>query len=314
MNPKITIILATYNRAHLIAETLLSIQNQTYENFECLITDDNSTDNTKEVVEAFCEMDCRFQYYLKPGNYPQGLSATRNFGLDLTKSKFAKYIQFFDDDDIMHPEKLQKQMQVFVKDPDAEIVNCKFQGFRGSLNIESHIYTGTMNIESDNLATDFLLGEIRINSLGPIFRAELLKDIRFDTDFKYTAEEREFYLRLFFLKKPVYKAVNEFLFFYRHHAVSITSSSKNRMEKLGTHIYLNEKLWDFLIDNNLMTRRTLAYFTKRFLLDHYSTESLLKIKEFIRKTDILGSFSKRKLLAVISTQYYYRKLIYKILQ
>jgi glycosyltransferase involved in cell wall biosynthesis len=314
MNSKVTILLATYNRAHLIVETLRSIQQQTYKNFECFITDDNSTDYTKEVVETFCERDSRFQYFLKTSNYPQGLSATRNFGLDLAKEKNAQFIHFFDDDDIMHPEKLEKQINIFFQHSAVDIVGCKYEGFQERVDVNNPVIVTKMKVDSDNLAADFLLNRIKLNSCGPIFRGKLLKDIRFDTDFKYTAEEREYYLRLFFLKKPVYKAVNEYLFFYRHHAVSITASSDNRMEKIGTHIYLDEKLLDFLIDNKLMTRKVLAYFTKRFLLDHYSTEYLSKIKDFINETAILGSLSKRKLLAVINIQHYYRRLIYKILQ
>ena len=50
MKPTITIIMATYNRAHFILETLHSIQNQTYENWECIIIDDGGTDNTQEVI------------------------------------------------------------------------------------------------------------------------------------------------------------------------------------------------------------------------------------------------------------------------
>lgn len=129
MNPKITILLATYNRAHLIEETLRSIQDQTYAHFECLITDDRSTDNTPETVRTFCEDDKRFLYFKKPDNYLQGLSATRNFGLDLAEKRQAMYIQFFDDDDIMHPQKLELQITPFFKDNTLDLTICQYRKF-----------------------------------------------------------------------------------------------------------------------------------------------------------------------------------------
>ena len=59
MNPKVTIIMATFNRAHFILETITSIQNQTYSNWECLIIDDGGTDNTLEVITPILEQDNR---------------------------------------------------------------------------------------------------------------------------------------------------------------------------------------------------------------------------------------------------------------
>ena len=62
MKPTITIIMATYNRAHFILETLHSIQNQTYENWECIIIDDGSTDVTDSIFEKLKNYDLPFQW------------------------------------------------------------------------------------------------------------------------------------------------------------------------------------------------------------------------------------------------------------
>ena len=104
MKVSISIIMATFNRAHFIVETLNSIQNQTFDNFECLIIDDGSTDNTVEVITPFLENDKRFKYYKRTPNYKKGLPGSRNYGLDLAKGE---YIIFFDDDDIVHPLNLE---------------------------------------------------------------------------------------------------------------------------------------------------------------------------------------------------------------
>ena len=63
MSPLISIIIPTFNRSELLMETLESVFNQTYENWECIIVVDNSTDNTKQVISSFVEKDSSFQYY-----------------------------------------------------------------------------------------------------------------------------------------------------------------------------------------------------------------------------------------------------------
>ena len=95
MNPKVTIIMATYNRAHFIVETLLSIQNQIFQDWECLIIDDGGTDNTAEVIKPILDQDTRFSYRKRPEQYQKGLPGCRNYGIDLAQGQ---YIIFFDDD------------------------------------------------------------------------------------------------------------------------------------------------------------------------------------------------------------------------
>ena len=96
--PLVSIIIPTYNRADLILETLQSVQNQTYTNWECIIVDDGSKDRTEEVVRDFIKTDSRYQYYKRPEYHKQGGNGARNFGFSLAKGD---YINWFDSDDIM---------------------------------------------------------------------------------------------------------------------------------------------------------------------------------------------------------------------
>ena len=101
--PLVSIIIPTYNRAHLINETLDSIIAQTYIYWECIVVDDGSTDNSEAVIAAFEEKDKRIQYHKRPKTYLPGGNGARNFGFEESKGK---YIQWFDSDDIMHKDKL----------------------------------------------------------------------------------------------------------------------------------------------------------------------------------------------------------------
>lgn len=99
----VSIIIPTHNRAHLIGETLDSIIAQTHTNWECIIIDDGSTDNSYDLIAKYCTKDHRIQYYQRPADRPKGANACRNYGFEFSKGK---YIKWFDSDDIMLPEHL----------------------------------------------------------------------------------------------------------------------------------------------------------------------------------------------------------------
>lgn len=102
--PLVSIIIATYNRASLIVETINSILIQTYNNIELIVVDDGSTDCTEKIVESF--HDNRINYF-KTENWG-GPARPRNIGIENAKGK---YIAFCDDDDLWLPDKLEKQLK-----------------------------------------------------------------------------------------------------------------------------------------------------------------------------------------------------------
>jgi glycosyltransferase involved in cell wall biosynthesis len=92
--------MATYNRARLLPRAITSVLNQTYENFELIIVDDGSTDNTEAVCKSF--KDSRIRYYKQEKN--RGVLACRNKGFDLARGD---YTAILDDDDELLPEALE---------------------------------------------------------------------------------------------------------------------------------------------------------------------------------------------------------------
>ena len=113
----ISVIIPTYNRAHLIKKSVESVLNQTYKNLELIIVDDGSTDNTKEIIEYI--NDERIVYIKQAKNL--GASAARNNGIDLAKGK---YIAFQDSDDTWLLDKLEKQINALNKN-NADVVCSK---------------------------------------------------------------------------------------------------------------------------------------------------------------------------------------------
>ncbi len=108
MNELVSIIMPSYNTGKFIQETINSVKNQTYNNWELIIVDDGSTDNTDEVVRAI--KDDRIKYIKNKVN--KGAAISRNIALREAKGK---WIAFLDSDDLWKEDKLEKQIK-FMED------------------------------------------------------------------------------------------------------------------------------------------------------------------------------------------------------
>jgi glycosyltransferase involved in cell wall biosynthesis len=120
----VSVIIPTFNRAHLIAETLDSLLAQTFENFEAIVVDDGSRDDTRAVMARYA--DRRVQYFHKENG---GLSSARNFGLARARGEF---IAFLDSDDLWLPWKLAVQAEVFRRLPDVGMICSDMSTFETS--------------------------------------------------------------------------------------------------------------------------------------------------------------------------------------
>lgn len=123
----VSIIIPTYNRAALIAETLDSIIRQTYDNWECIIVDDGSSDDTEALVGKYQLRDKRIKYANRPSTLKKGANACRNYGLSLSEGE---YVNWFDSDDLMLPKKLELQVDM-LKSSDLPFVVCQTLVFEG---------------------------------------------------------------------------------------------------------------------------------------------------------------------------------------
>ena len=108
----ISIITPTYNCEEYISETIESVLNQTYEQWEMIIVDDCSTDNTKKIIDKYSRDDKRIRYY--PLNINSGAAIARTKAMELAEGE---YMAFLDSDDLWIPCKLEKQLE-FMKQND----------------------------------------------------------------------------------------------------------------------------------------------------------------------------------------------------
>jgi len=131
----VSVVIPTFNRAHLIAQTLDSLLAQTYANFEAIVVDDGSIDDTRAVVCAYS--DPRIQYFQKENG---GLSSARNFGLERARGEL---IAFLDSDDLWLPWKLAAQLEIFRRLPEIGMICSDMSTFEtlGTILDERHLRT-----------------------------------------------------------------------------------------------------------------------------------------------------------------------------
>jgi glycosyltransferase involved in cell wall biosynthesis len=136
----VSVIIPTFNYAHFLPETLDSVFNQTYTDWECIVVDDGSTDNTREVVTEYLTLDPRFKYIFQKN---KGLPGARNTGV---KAARGDYFQFLDADDLLEPCKLAEQSSFLSTHPDVDIVYGEVRFFS-----TEHPEQRLLSIWEDNL-------------------------------------------------------------------------------------------------------------------------------------------------------------------
>jgi glycosyltransferase involved in cell wall biosynthesis len=252
--PKVSIITPTYNRAHFITETLDFIIGQTFTNWECIIIDDGSTDDTKVKLAPYLKKDDRLNYIQRSSRYKKGPSGCRNQGLDTARGD---YIIFFDSDDIVHPdvlaicaEILENQDLLFCRyDKTPFVGEWKKLNFDRNRDFKSHLV-----IKED--IGDMVTNKIPFACCTVMWDKKGIGSFRFNEDLSY-AEEWEFYTRI--LASGISGiSINKSLYFNRKHPNSNTGEfwnnhpirvrSKIQAAKMVINTLSTKKLFNSLLE------------------------------------------------------------------
>ena len=285
MKPAVTIIMATYNRAHFIVETLHSIQQQTFGDWECLIIDDGGTDNTQEVIAPLLEKDRRFQFLKRPDTYLKGLPGCRNYGLDLAQGDF---IIFFDDDDIVHPMNLELCVME-LKNKDYFFCRYLRTVFTGEFKYNFDLTTTYDSFQIGKEDVFSLINhELPFNSCAVMWRKNCFNENRFVEHLMY-AEEWELYSRIL-SSGVVGISINKILFFGRKHPNSNTGEfySHNPIRKKSN----NDAI--LLVIANLKEKQLLTDLILRYFIQVALDYKEYQLFSAILETAQLSVFEKIK--------------------
>ena len=226
-----SIIIPCYNHGQYLEECLISVLQQTFDSWECIIVNDGSTDNSEEIAKEFQKNDARFFYFSKPN---EGLSATRNYGINQSKGK---YILPLDSDDMIGENYLKKAFEILESNHNTKLVYCKAELF------------GVRNEFWD--LSKYSYPEILFNNCifcSAVFKkSDYLNTQGYDLNMKYGYEDWEFWIQLLSKEDEVVQ-IYSIEFYYRQKA--------------------EESMIDFLKDENKFNQ-TIAYIFQKHESKYY---------------------------------------------
>lgn len=222
--PLVTVMMTSYNRSSLLGEAIESVLNQNYSNWELLVLDDASTDNSAEVIEGFAKRDQRVVY--SPASNNLGITKNRNRGFAIAKGK---YIAVLDSDDLwIDTEKLAQQVAFLESHPNHVLVGTMVRVINEHDKCIGHFYYETKNKEIRNK----LLLRNQFTHSAVLWRRPLTNENNYDESLPIW-EDYELILRLG--KTGKLANLDKEMTAYRKHSSNVSESVK----KIGTRTHLD---------------------------------------------------------------------------
>lgn len=220
-NPRISVILPAYNATQYIEQAIESILNQTFADFELIILNDGSTDNTPEIIKRYADADKRIVFVDNKVN--QGLIAVLNQGLDMARGEF---IARMDSDDISLPQRFEKQVAYLEAHPDVGVLGTLIHGF-GKFNMPG--------IQIPVVTALDLLKDSYVAHPSVMIRKSILDkyNLRYNPDYKH-CEDLELWSRMIFLTKI--HNIMEVLLMYRITGNNISTQNWEYQQNLSKQI------------------------------------------------------------------------------
>lgn len=169
----VSIIIPNYNKAKVIEETLQSVFSQEYNDWECIIIDDQSTDNSVEVIQKYLDKDSRFSLYERTDKRIKGPSTCRNIGIE---KAIGKYTVFLDSDDLLANFCLENRVETFHNNQDCDFLVFQMERFTQKPNI--HSKKALEVLSNENAIDDFLKLRSLWQVTSPIYKTDFIRSIK----------------------------------------------------------------------------------------------------------------------------------------
>ena len=265
MHPLITVIIPCYNQGAFLSEAMDSVLAQTYENWECIIINDGSTDNTPTVANKYTTDDQRFKYICKENG---GLSSARNTGLAIATGE---YIQFLDADDFIHKDKFRAFVDILQDDPTCQLVICNFNIYQ----TKSGEFLAPYCDLSVPITLETIICNWDITFTIPIHCGIIKKDLigSFNEDLK-AKEDWIMWINIF-KQIGTYYFMNESQAFYRGHESNMSSESLH-MEKNTISAY--NYIYSMIGSETLKDKFFLRYSSFFTALINHEKQTIINLK------------------------------------
>lgn len=288
--PKVSIITASYNYEHYIKETIESVIAQSYKDWEMIIVDDGSKDNSVSVIKEYCLKDDRIKFFQHENGVNKGLAETIQLGLQCATGE---WIVFLESDDSITPDYLEEKLQIANNNPDVNLIFNDINLFGDEEKIKNfnEVYILLMkkqlNITGQcNKLINLFRNKRNINFI-PTFSVVMIKPALFQNiDFNSPNKPAlDFYLWLQIVKKCKFYFIDKKLTNWRMHKDSYIGTKIDIKSKYNFDRYrINCLYGKFGFFINLMN--SLKYYRKKLIMIHSKEIILLnkiKIKNNVRK-------------------------------
>ena len=277
MNALVSIIIPTFNRAHLLGETLNSVINQTYSNWECIVVDDGSSDYTEQLMEFYIQKDPRIIFVRRPDNRPKGANACRNYGFEMSTGE---YINWFDSDDLMTRDHIESKLDL-IQERELEFVVARTQNFENNQTLEPYIYEKKVYGVK---ASDFILLKIHWYTYDVMLRREIAEKISWNEHMKSWQDYNYFCKMLLVTENGDY--LDKILTHRRIHSSSIQKSLTKDSKSFNTELLENRFLTYKDISEKIdpQTRKELVFGLMNICFD------LAKLgvrSNYLKKTEVI---------------------------
>ena len=256
MNPLISVIVPCYNQAQYLDECLQSVLDQSYQNWECIIVNDGSSDDTEEIANKWSKNDERIKYIYKEN---EGLSSARNLGVKISLGEF---IYFIDSDDSLNGNGV---FDLFISNltENIDFICADLQEIYIDKTVTEHYFTlgyeRNRILENENILEDFLLKKFPVIACNKLISKNLLlkNSIFFREGILH--EDELFALDLCINSNKVL-VLKEITYNYnRKNATSITRESKNNIKAIDDKIIIINEYFKVAVAQN-------DYFKKIFFI------------------------------------------------
>jgi glycosyltransferase involved in cell wall biosynthesis len=291
--PLISVILPVYNCEKYISTAIQSILNQTYSNFELIIINDNSTDNSEKEINAF--KDPRIKYNKNPENLK--LIQTLNIGIQLSKGE---YIARMDADDISYPERFEKQIIFLEKNKEVGVLGTSFKLLKEN-SLNDNRFEGIIKVKypfnSEEIAFELIYNNVILHP-SVMFRKSIFDQHKTFYNIEYTHAE-EYYLWTELILKTKFANLEDCLLEYRVHDSQI-SNNYSEIQLIKTLEIQRKYLNRLGFKLNDLETKLLIEFLQRKELKNDEIRILIRIlNDFVIKLQSLTIIDQKHSLSII---------------
>lgn len=300
----ISVIIPVYNRQELVKETLDSVLAQTYSDWECIVVDDGSTDNSWNVLQEYAQKDTRIKPFQR-NREPKGAPTCRNMGIDLSKGE---YLMFLDSDDLLAPWALAERNDLITK-LKADVILSSGANFD---KLKKEIEGFRVSYGRNNIFEEFINLRFPFQTSSPTWKKRFLEENRINWDERYSKlQDIEYHINCFYYE-PTFKWGSKIPDFFVRQAENHIRISNQESYKIIENYY---RIINWLDQRTLMTSLILKKWQKEIIkkverLPRTEIKKVLALKE----TDKCLNYNQRiylKLYLYLSNIYGLRGIIYR---